>query len=127
MSVKVTRQDTEISREDQQKINAFSKLNMRSHEYRKDIKALKEKLDALQDAEQMIEESFGEGLKLQIGEALIDVDEETATKYQQKIMEETQEELEKLQDQLDEIENEMKNLKSYLYARFGTAINLEEE
>lgn len=42
-------------------------------------------------------------------------------------MEETQEELEKLQDQLDEIENEMKNLKSYLYARFGTAINLEEE
>lgn len=75
----------------------------------------------------MIEESFGEGLKLMIGEALIEVDEETATKYQQKIMEDTQEELEKLSDELDEHENEMKNLKSYLYARFGTAINLEEE
>ena len=75
----------------------------------------------------MIEESFGEGLKLMIGEALVEVDEETATKYQQKIMEEAQDELEKLNDQLDECENEMKNLKSYLYARFGTAINLEEE
>jgi len=37
----------------------------------------------------MIEESFGEGLKLMIAEAMIDVDEETATKYQQKIMEQT--------------------------------------
>ena len=46
----------------------------------------------------MIEESFGEGLKLLIGEALFEVDEETATKYQQKIMEDTQEELEKLTD-----------------------------
>lgn len=84
-------------------------------------------MDALQDAELQIEESFGEGLKLMIGEALIDVDEETATKYQEKLMEQTQEELEQLTDKLDETENEMKNLKSYLYARFGSAINLEEE
>lgn len=41
--------------------------------------------------------------------------------------EEKQEELEKLKDKLDDTENEMKNLKSYLYARFGTSINLEEE
>lgn len=42
-------------------------------------------------------------------------------------MEKAQEELENLNDKLDETENEMKNLKSYLYARFGSAINLEEE
>jgi len=42
-------------------------------------------------------------------------------------MEATQNELEQLSDKLDETENEMKNLKSYLYARFGSAINLEEE
>lgn len=100
---------------------------MKARELKADIKLLKDKLDALQDAEQLIEESFGEGLKLMVGEALIDVDEETATKYQQQIMEETQEELEKLSDTLDEHENEMKNLKSYLYARFGTSINLEED
>lgn len=75
----------------------------------------------------MIEESFGEGLKLYIGEALVTVDEDTATKYHEKITEEKQQELEDMKDQVDDIENEMKNLKSYLYARFGQAINLEEE
>lgn len=102
-------------------------MNMKAHDLRADIKKLKEQLDALQDAEQQIEESFGEGLKLMVGESLVEVDEETATKYHQKIMEATQNELEQLSDKLDETENEMKNLKSYLYARFGSAINLEEE
>jgi prefoldin subunit 4 len=100
---------------------------MKAHELRGDIKRVKEQVDALQDAEQQIEESFGEGLKLSVGEALIDCDEETAMKYQQRLMEEAQEELERLNDLLDETENDMKNLKSYLYARFGSAINLEEE
>ena len=47
------------------------------------------------------------------------MDEETAQKYQEKMTEEKQEELEKAKDELDEIENQMKNLKSFLYARFG--------
>lgn len=51
---------------------------MKAHELRRDIKKIKDELDALEDASQMIEESFGEGLKLFIGESLIDVDEETA-------------------------------------------------
>jgi prefoldin subunit 4 len=100
---------------------------MKAHELRRDIKKLKDDLDNLQDAQQMIEESFGEGLKLFIGEALVDVDEDTAQKYQEKLTDEKQQELEDMKDKLDEIENEMKNLKSYLYARFGQSINLEEE
>ena len=56
---------------------------MKFHEYKKDIKKLKEELDALEDASQMIEESFGEGLKLFIGECLISVDEEKAKEYQE--------------------------------------------
>ena len=75
----------------------------------------------------MIEESFGEGLKLFIGETLVDVDEDAAMKYQERLTEEKQQELEDAKDMLDDVENEMKNLKSYLYARFGTSINLEEE
>jgi hypothetical protein len=54
---------------------------MKAHDLRREIKRLKDELDALQDAQQLIEESFGEGLKLFIGEALVDVDEETATEY----------------------------------------------
>ncbi len=65
----------------------FSRSNMKSNELKADIKKLKEQLDALQDAEQMIEESFGEGLKLFIGEALVDVDEDMARKYHEKASE----------------------------------------
>ena len=119
--------DTQISREDQAKINQFSKLNMRTHDLRRDIKKLRDDLDALQDAQQLIEESFGEGLKLFIGEALIDVDEDTATKYYEGLVEEKGDDLDKKKDQLEEIESDMKDLKSYLYARFGNSINLEEE
>ena len=42
-------------------------------------------------------------------------------------MEEKGDDLEKKKDQLEEIESDMKDLKSYLYARFGNSINLEEE
>ena len=100
---------------------------MKHSELKEDIKKMKEQLDALEDAQMMIEESFGEGLKLFIGEALIDVDEDTATAAHERQMEEKQTELESLNDQNDEIVQEMKNLKSFLYARFGTAINLEED
>ena len=118
--------DTEISREDQMKINQFSKINMKFNETKIEIKALKDELENLQDAQSLIEEAMGDPLKLFIGEALISVDEDAATNYTEKITEEKQEQLEKLTDKLDEYESEMKNLKSFLYARFGGSINLEE-
>ena len=70
--------DTEISREDQVKINKFSRLNMKYHILKDDIKKIKEQLENLQDAGSMIEESMGDPLKLFVGECLIDVDEDSA-------------------------------------------------
>ena len=55
------------------------------------------------------------------------MDEETATEYQEKLLEEKAEQLDKAKEELEDIEGEMKNLKSFLYARFGNSINLEEE
>lgn len=109
------------------KINMFSRYNMKAHDLRGIIKKLRDEIDALQDAQQLIEESFGEGLKLFIGETLVDVDEETATAYQERLVEAKSEELDNAKDQLEEMEEEMKKLKSFLYARFGNSINLEEE
>ena len=83
---------------------------MRAHDLRDFIKKLRDDLDALQDAQQLIEESFGEGLKLFIGEALIDVDEETATEYLEKLVDEKGDDLDKKKDELEEIEGEMKDL-----------------
>lgn len=100
---------------------------MQAHDLRGQVKKLKDELDSLQDATQLVEESFGEGLKLFIGETLIDVDEDTANEYLEKVTNQKQEELETAKDTLEELESEMKNLKSFLYARFGNSINLEEE
>ena len=91
-----------------------------------EIKKLKEELENLVDAGSMIEEAMGDPVKLFIGEALIDVDEEQAQLYHERLTEQKQEELEQLNDKLDIIETDMKTLKSYLYARFGSAINLDE-
>ncbi len=71
---------------------------MKYHEIRDDVKKVKDELDALEDAEALIEESFGEGLKLFIGESLIDVDEDQAKAYHEKQTEEKQEELDNLND-----------------------------
>jgi len=100
---------------------------MKFGELKGDIKKLKEEIDNLTDAQDLVEESFGEGLKLFLGEAFVTCDEEQGTDYVEKLTEEKQEELEKMGDELDEIEAQMKTLKSYLYARFGQSINLEEE
>ena len=119
--------DTEISKEDQMKINRFSKMNMNFAVKQIEMKTLKDEIENLQSAADIIEESMGDPLKLFVGECMIEVDEDAATQYQEKLMEEKQEELEAYQDQLDEMETEMKGLKSFLYARFGSSINLEEE
>ena len=91
-----------------------------------DIKGLKDEIDKLEDSMAIVEESFGEGLNLYVGECFVAADEEQATGYVEKIQEEKNDELEKKQDMLEKLEEEMKQLKTYLYARFGSAINLEE-
>ena len=70
---------------------------------------------------------MGEDLKLFMGEVMIDLDEEQAAKYQQKLMEEKKNEMDELEENLDELESSMKELKTYLYAKFGSAINLEQD
>ena len=121
----ISTKDTEISFTEQQKINTFSRLNMKSEFLKEEIKKVKEEMNKLEDAGTAIEESFGEDLKLFVGECLVDVDEDAATKYHERMMEEKEAELEKLGDELDEVEQEMKGLKSFLYARFGSQINLD--
>ena len=66
-------------------------------------------------------------LKLFLGEAFIAVSDDQATQYVEKMQEEKQEELEKKQDSVEILEGKMKKLKSYLYAKFGNSINLEED
>lgn len=70
---------------------------------------------------------MGEDLKLFVGEVMFDLDEEQAAKYQEKLMDEKKTEMDDLADTIDDIDSSMKELKTYLYAKFGSAINLDQE
>jgi prefoldin subunit 4 len=92
--------DTEISRVDQDKINAFSRMNMKAHFIREDIKALKEELDKLEDANTIVEDTFmgmdgDDAISLFVGECFVHANEDQANQYLEKVQEEKQAELEK--------------------------------
>jgi len=127
--VKLSKQDTHVDKQDQEKINLFSKLNMKYHDIQEDIKKLKEELDNLVDATGAIEETLGEdgALKLFLGESMVAVNEEAANNYVEQLQEEKQTELDEKTEKLEEMEAQMRDLKSYLYAKFGSSINLEEQ
>ena len=127
--VKLAKQDTQVEKADQEKINAFSKLNMKYMDIKEDVKKLKEELDNLVDAVGAIDETLGEdgALKLFLGEAMVAVNDEAATAYVEQLQEEKQNELDDKIEKKEEMEGQMSDLKSYLYARFGSSINLDEQ
>ncbi|CAI2381187.1 unnamed protein product [Moneuplotes crassus] len=130
MSVTIdSKKDVTVEREDQEKINKFSRLNMKCTELIEDKKQMQQDLDALEDAELAIEEAFGEDgtLKVFMGEIMFDCYEDEAEIHHMRMMEEKKEKMDEVQDQIDDVEKEMKTLKAELYAKFGKAINLEKE
>ena len=104
--VSLSKQDTHIDRADQEKICAFSKLNMKYHDLKDDITKLKEELDNFADSTAAIEETLGEdgALKLFLGEAMVSVNEEAATAYVEQLQEEKQNELDEKQDKMEQME-----------------------
>ena len=127
MSAPIKKEISIENKEDQTRINQFARFNMKLQELLEDKKKKQEDLDALEDAELAIDEAMGEDLKLFMGEVMIDLNEEQAAKYQEKLMDEKKMEMDDLVDNIDEIESSMKELKTYLYAKFGAAINLDQE
>ena len=127
--VKLQKQDTQIEKVDQDKINHFSRLNMKYHDLEDQVKKLKEEIDNFGDANDIIDETLGEedALKLFLGEAFVAVDEDAARNYVEKVNDEKTEELDKKQEEMEEVEGQMRDLKSYLYAKFGNSINLDED
>ena len=127
--VSIGQNDTQVDRQDQDKINAFSKLNLKYHDLKNDITKLKEEMDNFVDAVGAIDETLGEdgALKLFLGEAMVAVTDDAANSYVEQLQEEKQTELDDKLEKLEEMEGQMRDLKSYLYAKFGSSINLEEQ
>ncbi|EKX48738.1 Prefoldin protein, subunit 4 [Guillardia theta CCMP2712] len=122
-------EEKEVTAADQADINEFSKLNIRFHELEDDIKSKKDHLQNLQDCsnEIMMLLDDSEPVKLSVGEAFVELNQEDAQGHVDKCIEEVEGETNQLQAEILTVKSRMKELKARLTLKFGKSINLEED
>jgi len=119
-------ENTEVTWEDQQRINNFSKLNTRATDLEEAIAKQKSEKEALDDLGMELElADEDEPIEYKIGEAFFRIPLSRAQALLLKDQESAEEEIKKLQAKIDECNQEMKELKVVLYAKFGKQINLD--
>ena len=129
MSQKQADKEVHISLEDQQKINKFARLNSRLEDLKDELKSKKAEIQTLEDAstDLMMLDDDDEKVPYQVGEVFVHL---TQDECQQKI-EESKDNLadavKSVNSKAEVIREEMSGLKSQLYAKFGSAINLEAD
>ena len=84
-------------------------------------------LDSLVDAEQAIEESFGNTIKLNIGETFVEVEEDQAKAYIVKLKKKYNNKQNEARNSFDSTKKRMDELKVILYSKFGSRLRLDEE
>ncbi|KAL0072307.1 hypothetical protein AAF712_000069 [Marasmius tenuissimus] len=118
---------TEVTWEDQQQINTFSKLNARLKNINEKLEQLRQEKEALDDLSTELELADEDGPVLyKLGEAFLHMTHTKALKRLEKDQSDIDSRVSTLSGQADECEKEMKSLKVTLYAKFGNAINLDD-
>ncbi|KAI8919011.1 Prefoldin beta-like protein [Powellomyces hirtus] len=118
--------DTEVTWEDQQNINSFSRLNMKIQNLEdqyEEKKKEKEYLDDLSSELELADED--ELVKYRIGDAFVSLTLEACQQRIESEQEILSKELEDFSSKIDGITDSMNKLKVVLYKKFGTSINLE--
>ncbi|CAH8356037.1 unnamed protein product [Eruca vesicaria subsp. sativa] len=119
--------EMEVTWEDQQNINTFSRFNNRLHELVDEIKFAKEKCDNLEDAGNELILADEEMVRFQIGEVFAHVPKDEVETRIEEMKEATIKSLEKLEQEKESLVLQMAELKKVLYAKFKDSINLEED
>ncbi|PVG02576.1 Prefoldin subunit 4 [Serendipita vermifera] len=118
--------DVEVNWEDQQRINTFSKLNVRLQSLQSELESLKREKEALDDAGTELElADEDQPVIYRVGEAFAHLPLETAQQRLAAEQEAIEKEVERAQESVDECQSAMKELKMQLYSKFGTSINLD--
>ncbi|KAM0188089.1 probable Gim complex component GIM3 [Fusarium torulosum] len=118
--------EVEVRREDQDKINRFSRLHQRELVLEEELSTKtkeKEELDDLSTELELADED--EKIQYKIGDAFFHVSVEQAQEMLEQATEKLEEDSTSLEEKLSSIREEMTKLKVELYARFGKQINLE--
>ncbi|XP_069113094.1 prefoldin subunit 4-like [Argopecten irradians] len=121
--------DTQVTYQDQQKINKFARNNARLQDLRDEQENKKKELQNLEDAADeilMLEDEDG-AIPYQIGEVFVSLNSETTGEMLEKAKERVQEEMKDLDSQCEVHKQILQDLKVELYAKFGNNINLEAD
>ncbi|KAK4122771.1 Prefoldin, subunit 4 [Parathielavia appendiculata] len=118
--------EVEVRREDQDKINKFSRLHQHELLIEEELKTKnkeKEELDDITTELELVDED--DTVPYKVGDAFFHIPLPQAQELLGISTAKLEEEIEALEDKLSSIRGEMTQIKVELYARFGKAINLE--
>ncbi|KAG5932182.1 hypothetical protein E4U53_001444 [Claviceps sorghi] len=118
--------EVEVRRQDQDKINKFSRLHQRELIIEEQLKAKnkeKEELDDLSTELELADED--DKIQYKIGDAFFHIPLEQAQQMLEAATTRIDDETTELEDRISAVREEMQQLKVDLYARFGKQINLE--
>ncbi|KAG2173388.1 hypothetical protein INT44_008740 [Umbelopsis vinacea] len=121
-------EEVEVSWEDQQKINSFSKLNTRTDDLEEQYEKLKQEKEYLDDLSMELElADEDEPVRYKIGDAFVHMPLDKALERITNDSEKVQADIDDLKSQMDDVHGQMEELKKALYSKFGKSINLEKD
>ncbi|KAI0432686.1 Prefoldin subunit-domain-containing protein [Xylaria sp. FL1042] len=118
--------EVEVRREDQDKINKFSRLHQRELNFEEELKSKNKEKEELDDVTLELELADEDELvPYKIGDAFFHIALSQAQEMLASSTSRIEEEVSELEDKIGTTKEEMQQLKVELYARFGRSINLE--
>ncbi|EYE98996.1 tubulin-binding prefolding complex subunit GIM3 [Aspergillus glaucus CBS 516.65] len=119
-------EENEVRREDQEKINRFSRLHQRETVFEALLKGKQKDKEDLEEVTTELELADEDELvPYKIGDTFFQLPLSEAQQLLATSTEDVEGEVTKLEDSLGELREELQELKVALYARFGRGINLE--
>ncbi|RYO93259.1 hypothetical protein DL766_001379 [Monosporascus sp. MC13-8B] len=118
--------EVEVRREDQDKINKFSRLHQRELKLEEELKAKNKEKEELDDVTMELElADEDDKVPYKIGDAFFHLPLPQAQEMLASSTSQIEEEVSALEEKIGTTKEEMTQLKVELYARFGRSINLE--
>ncbi|KAE8142677.1 Prefoldin subunit-domain-containing protein [Aspergillus pseudotamarii] len=119
-------EENEVRREDQEKINRFSRLHQRETLLEEQLKAKQKDKEDLEEVSTELELADEDELvPYKIGDSFFQLPLADAQSLLSSSTEQIDSEVSGLEEKLSDLRDELQQLKVALYARFGRSINLE--
>ncbi|KOC60626.1 Prefoldin subunit 4 [Habropoda laboriosa] len=120
--------DVYITYEDQQKINKFARQNAKMDDLKEELKMKQNVLKSLEDAcDELVLLDEDAKIPYYIGEVFVYETMEKTQSYLNDLKDKKKMEISELENKCADLKSIVTDLKTQLYAKFGSRINLEAE